>query len=117
MQEQAKVACIEIVLRKAHREPEQLWRRSRKRAASGCWAITARRVARCVCDLQGRRLCGVCALHRRVPRAGVLLFPETSYRDGLALLKLGAMELKRERLGTSALAWLRAHAWQAPQSR
>jgi hypothetical protein len=52
-----------------------------------------------------------------MPRAGVLLFPEISYRDGLALLKLGAMELKRERLEASALAWLRAHVWQAPQSR
>jgi hypothetical protein len=51
-----------------------------------------------------------------MPRAGVLLFPVFSYWDGLALLKLGAMELKRERLGTSALACLRAHVWQAPQS-
>jgi hypothetical protein len=49
---------------------------------------------RCVCELQGRRLCGVCVLHRRVPRGGALVFPHASYRDGLALVKLGAMDLK-----------------------
>ena len=81
------------------------------RPARGRWAAITRRIARCVCALQGRRLCGVCALHRRMPRAGVLLFPEISYRDGLALLKRGAMELKRERLEASARARVDSHPW------
>lgn len=67
-------ACITLALRKCRREPEQLWRK-------------------CVCDLQGRRLCGVCVLHRRGSRAGALVFPGLTYADSLSLLKLAAMAL------------------------
>ena len=74
LQEGKKGACITLALRKCRREPEQLWRK-------------------CVCDLQGRRLCGVCVLHRRASRAGSRVFPDLTYADALSLLKLAAMAL------------------------
>ena len=57
---------------------------------------------RCICALQGRRLCGVRALHRYLADSeGGRLFPAVSYADSLALLKCAADQLKLE----NASAW------------
>ena len=47
---------------------------------------------RCICKLQGRMLCGVCVLRRRMDQGRI--FPAINYADGLACLKAGAMYLK-----------------------
>ena len=52
-------------------------------------------VRRCICQLQGRALCGVCVLSSRLGRAKV--FTGLSYAEGLAYLKAGAAHLKFER--------------------
>jgi hypothetical protein len=46
---------------------------------------------RCICELQGSRLCGVCVLHRRWVVGP--LFPSLTYADGLALVKAAAAEI------------------------
>ena len=66
-----KRAGILLAARKHNRDPEEIWRK-------------------CVCVAQGKRLCGVCVLHRRWRRAGEALFPEFVYDDTLAFFKLGA---------------------------
>ena len=55
---------------------------------------------RCICALQGKRLCGVCILAKRPERIGKV-FPTLSYSDGLALLKVAAQGLQLP----NALAW------------
>ena len=45
-------------------------------------------VRRCICKLQGRRLCGVCVLKRRFTDG--CIFPNVSYAESLALLKVAA---------------------------
>ena len=78
-QEGKKGACITLALRKCRREPEQLWRK-------------------CVCDLQGRRLCGVCVLHRRASRAGSRVFPDLAYADALASVSYTHLTLPTKRI-------------------
>ena len=70
-----KRAGILFAARKHNRDPEEIWRK-------------------CVCVAQGKRLCGVCVLHRRWRRAGEALFPEVVYDDTLAFVKLGAAALR-----------------------
>ena len=48
-------------------------------------------VRRCICKIQGRKLCGVCVLKRRY-RSG-LIFPDLTYNSTLAFLKLAARVL------------------------
>ncbi len=53
---------------------------------------------RCICKLQGPRLCGVCIVRRRLLDAGGgRLFPEISHALGLVLLKAAAEKLGVER--------------------
>jgi len=57
---------------------------------------------RCICSMQGRQLCGVCVVHRRMEQHGSgRLFPEVSYTEALAFLKSAAEELGLEN----------AHSW------
>jgi hypothetical protein len=49
-------------------------------------------VRRCICALQGKRLCGVCILRKRC--SGGRLFPYITYMEGLALLKAAATQLR-----------------------
>ena len=81
-------ACVSLAQRKNAREPGKLWRR-------------------CACTAQGRRLCGVCVLHRAWARPGALLFPDVTYRVALAFTKAGAAELRFP----NALQW-GAHAFR-----
>ena len=52
-------------------------------------------VRRCICRLQGRALCGACVLRARRSHASV--FPQLSYAEGLAYLKVAAIHLKLEK--------------------
>ena len=47
-------------------------------------------VRRCICALQGRRLCGVCTLTARLTADVERIFPDVTYTEGLAFLKLAA---------------------------
>ena len=51
--------------------------------------VTVRR--RCICNLQGKALCGVCAVQSRMGNdCSGLVFPRVTYPESLALLKLAA---------------------------
>ena len=50
----------------------------------------------CVCALQGRRLCGVCAIRRRL-RPGVRVFPALTYTEALSYVKITAARLNLPR--------------------
>ena len=45
-------------------------------------------VRRCICALQGRRLCGVCTLTARLTAEVERIFPDVTYTEGLAFRKL-----------------------------
>ena len=49
-------------------------------------------VRKCICKLQGKRLCGVCILQRRITEGFV--FPKIKYTEALALLKASAKVLE-----------------------
>ena len=51
-------------------------------------------VRSCICQLQGKRLCGVCVVKRRWNDGP--LFPDITYREALAFLKLSATHLGLE---------------------
>jgi len=51
-------------------------------------------VRKCICTLQGKRLCGVCVLKRRCDLQSEQLFAGITYPEGLGLLKAAASQLR-----------------------
>ena len=73
--EHIAVALVTLFKRKMHSAPVVITRR-------------------CICRLQSRKLCGVCALRGRA--SGARFFPSLSYAEGLAYLKSAAVRLQLE---------------------
>jgi hypothetical protein len=51
-------------------------------------------VRKCICTMQGKRLCGVCILRRRCELQSEQLFAGITYSEGLGLLKAAASQLR-----------------------
>ena len=65
-----------------------------------CYNEPCETTRRCICQLQGRSLCGVCALFS-VGEVEPVPFASVQYADALAVLKLAAAALQLR----SAAAW------------
>ena len=99
----APQVCIQFRQRKGCANPDPVSRApmSAKACRGGDSARVCSQVWRnCVCALQGRRLCGVCAIRRR-RRPGMRVFPALTYTEALSYVKITAARLNLPR----ALEW------------